>query len=167
MSYSKLTLLCLSLALSSLSYAGGVTCKQCPAESNACAPLPNCRADQAGSNFSETLHCIQAGLPKVEFTVEENRPSEGQALVTGKTGQSQILRFTQTVTRQETRRGPIESYHKNYFHPYFEYKLFATMDLDNSFDLVNAPTEYYGSYEAEQRQQAEVSCKVTSRKLNH
>jgi hypothetical protein len=28
--------------MSNLAFAGGVTCKECPAESNACAPKPDC-----------------------------------------------------------------------------------------------------------------------------
>ena len=164
----KLTLLSftLSLAVSSLTHAGGVTCKQCPAESNACAPKPGCREDQPGSQFSDTLHCIQGGLPKSEFTLQENTPYQGQALVISKTGQSQILKFTQDVKRMITRHGPVERYQKTFFHPYFEYRIYGELDLNSSNGSEDRPINYSGSYLAEQNQQAEVSCKVIAQKQN-
>ena len=164
----KLTLLSfsLSLAISSLAHAGGVTCKECPAESDKCAPKPGCSDSNPSLKYSQTLHCIQAGLPKTEFTIQENQPYTGQALITSQRGQSQTVRFTFNLERVVTHKGPIQKYQKVFFHPYFEYNLNGEVNLYDAHEAEELPVTYDGAYLAEQNQHAEVSCKVISQKLN-
>ena len=60
------------LVFTGVANAGGVHCKQCPAESRACMPIPNCQADLPGSKIFCRGSSILFGKPVGELSIGEN-----------------------------------------------------------------------------------------------
>ena len=56
------------LLISNMAFAGGVRCKECPSESNACMPLPGCNT-VAEDIFGLAPHCA----PSMKFRICEEQ----------------------------------------------------------------------------------------------
>jgi hypothetical protein len=156
----------LTVLLSSFSFAGGVHCKECPAETDKCAPKPGCEFEAPLTPYTETLHCVQAGLPQGEFTIEENKPRSGLALLSSAKSLPQVLEFTESQRRFSTQTGDRLSIQKVYFHPYYEYNVSAEIALDRGLHATTRPDSYQGKYYSEGNKAKLVSCEVKARKRN-
>lgn len=114
----------LSMLAGSLSFAGGITCKQCPAESNACAPRPDC-----ADGTTKAYNCQFQGSTD-QFQIVENSPQKGFATIHPSTPGTKPLRFTLSFEKRQTRYGIITVTKKVYFHPFYEFQLFLTSGAD-------------------------------------
>lgn len=89
----------LSVLTGSLSFAGGINCKQCPAESNFCAPRPDCV-----DGTSRAYNCKFEGSTS-QFQIVENSPQKGLATIYPAAPGVKPLRFTQSLETHRTRYG--------------------------------------------------------------
>lgn len=106
----------LSLLTSSMSFAGGIHCKQCPAESNICTPRPDC-----AEGTSNAYQCQFEGSNS-QFQIVENSPVEGFATIYSPKPEKP-LKFSQSTEKFSTRCGPASSTMKTYFHPAYLYQI--------------------------------------------
>lgn len=119
-----LTILLSIIITGSVSFAGGIYCKQCPAESSFCSPRPDC-----ADGTARAYNCQFEGS-NGQFQIVENSPQEGLATIHPVTPGTKPLRFTQSSERHRTRYGIVTVTKKVYFHPFYEFQLFLTSGAD-------------------------------------
>lgn len=140
----KIFAILLSGLIGSVSFAGGITCKHCPAESNACAPKPGCAAVA-----SKTYRCQFEGTNN-KFYIHENNPYEGFATISP-APRAKPLKFTQSSETHQTGYGVVTVTKKIYFHPLYEFQLFLTTGADyHPPDIENLKGRYISEMNSDQ-----------------
>lgn len=130
----------------SLSFAGGINCKQCPAESNFCAPRSDC-----ADNKSRAYNCKFEGSNS-QFQIVENNPQKGLATIYPVAPGARPLRFTQSSETHRTRYGIVTVTKKVYFHPFYEFQLFLTKGADYYLpDIENLKGRYISEMNPDKR----------------